>query len=264
MPQIDGKTVFDGVAELYDEARPSYPEDLVADALAYADLPADGRILEIGCGPGKATVRFAKYGYQMLCVEPGPNLVAIAREKCKGYPVEFMVCSFEDCPLPENEFGLAFAASAFHWLEPSIAFLKIAQALKANGVLAILQNRQCGLGSGVCREMNELAYHVHAPEMERDYSGDEQARLDARNKILTDEIEGSGFFGEVTVKTYPFTKEYTTGQYLRLLETYSNHRVLPEDQKRALYQAIGEIIDRHGGRLTRQYVSTLFLARRKP
>jgi len=90
MHQIDGKTVFDEAAQLYDKARPSYPQQLVEDVMFYANLPSDGRILEIGCGTGQATCLFARHGYRMLCVEPGPNLVALAKEKCRDYPVEFM------------------------------------------------------------------------------------------------------------------------------------------------------------------------------
>lgn len=49
---------FKEVAELYDEVRPSYPEELVEDVLALSGISEDGRILEIGCGPGKATIPF--------------------------------------------------------------------------------------------------------------------------------------------------------------------------------------------------------------
>ncbi len=47
---------FDQVAQLYDRARPDYPDALFADILAYAQLPADARILEIGCGSGQARI----------------------------------------------------------------------------------------------------------------------------------------------------------------------------------------------------------------
>lgn len=256
MTQIDGKTVFDGMAQLYDEARPSYPEQLVADVIGYADLPEDGRVMEIGCGPGKATIQFATYGHPMLCVEPGPNLVAVAREKCKDYPVEFQVCSFEDCTLADEEFGLVYAASAFHWLNREIALPKIANALKACGALAIIRNRQAGLDSGISEEINELAYKVHAPELVR--------TSNESKHVSKDQLEESGLFEDVTVKTYPWSRVLTTNDYLKLLETHSGHRVFPQERKRPLYQAIGEIIDRHGGSVTKPYVATVLLARRKP
>jgi hypothetical protein len=39
------RLVFGQVAELYERARPSYPDELVEDVLAYAQLEDDDRIL---------------------------------------------------------------------------------------------------------------------------------------------------------------------------------------------------------------------------
>jgi hypothetical protein len=49
------RSAFEEVADLYDEVRPGYPDELIADALSLSQIPADGRILEIGCDPGNAT-----------------------------------------------------------------------------------------------------------------------------------------------------------------------------------------------------------------
>ena len=55
---------FGSVAEQYDRIRPSYPEQLVDDVIAYAGdgLTAAGRALEVGAGTGKATLQFAARG----------------------------------------------------------------------------------------------------------------------------------------------------------------------------------------------------------
>lgn len=80
------RVIFDKVAQLYDEARPGYPEQLVKDVIALSEIPNGGRILEIGCGPGKATLPFARRRYAMLCLELGANLAALAVENCRLYP----------------------------------------------------------------------------------------------------------------------------------------------------------------------------------
>jgi ubiquinone/menaquinone biosynthesis C-methylase UbiE len=56
------RATFDQVAPLYDEAHPTYPEELFDDVVSLSGIPPGGRILEIGCGTGQATVLFARRG----------------------------------------------------------------------------------------------------------------------------------------------------------------------------------------------------------
>jgi 16S rRNA A1518/A1519 N6-dimethyltransferase RsmA/KsgA/DIM1 with predicted DNA glycosylase/AP lyase activity len=80
------KTTFDDVADIYDEVRPEYPEQLIEDVIVLSGIPAKGSILEIGCGSGKATLPFAWRKYTMLCLELGPRLSQLAIKHCRPYP----------------------------------------------------------------------------------------------------------------------------------------------------------------------------------
>src|SRR5919112_5507394 len=135
------RSTFDGAALLYDEVRPGYPEDLFDDVIALSRIPAGGRVLEIGCGTGQATVPFARRGYRILCVELGENMAAVARRNLEGYPrTEVRTGTFEDSPLEEKAFDLAISATAFHWLDPAVAYPKAAGALRDGGSLALFWN----------------------------------------------------------------------------------------------------------------------------
>ncbi|MGB4804145.1 MAG: SAM-dependent methyltransferase, partial [Anaerolineae bacterium] len=70
------RIIFEEVADLYNETRTRYLDALIEDIIRLAALPADGRILEIGCGPGNATVSFARRGYRLLAIELGERLAA--------------------------------------------------------------------------------------------------------------------------------------------------------------------------------------------
>ena len=72
------RATYDEVALLYDQARPGYPEALFDDVVSLSGIPPGGRILEIGCGTGQATVPLAQRGYPILCIELGENLAALA------------------------------------------------------------------------------------------------------------------------------------------------------------------------------------------
>ncbi len=62
---------FDSASDLYQQARPEYPEQLYEAMIAAAGLGADDRLLEIGCASGKATLPLARRGFRIICVEPG-------------------------------------------------------------------------------------------------------------------------------------------------------------------------------------------------
>ena len=49
------RRTFDPAADLYEAARPSYPNELFDDLVELARLELGNRLLEIGCATGKAT-----------------------------------------------------------------------------------------------------------------------------------------------------------------------------------------------------------------
>ncbi len=135
------RTTFDRVALLYDQARPGYPEELFDTIVSLSGIPTAGRILEIGCGTGQATIPFARRGYRLLCIELGENLAAVARHQLAAYPlVEVQTGAFEDWSIEEGAFDLVFAATAFHWLDPAIAYPKTACALRTGEAIALFWN----------------------------------------------------------------------------------------------------------------------------
>ncbi len=87
--------MFGEDADLYDRARPSYPAELIDDVVAL--VSAQGRVLDAGCGTGKATVLLAARGLRGVAVDPDPAMAAVARahlERSPGWRVD--VSSFED------------------------------------------------------------------------------------------------------------------------------------------------------------------------
>ena len=259
------RTTFDGAATLYDEVRPGYPEDLFEDVVSFSGLEPGGRILEIGCGTGQATVPFARRGYRILCVELGENMAAVARRNLEGYPqTEVCTGAFEDVPLQEGAFSLATSATAFHWLDPEVAYSKVATALRDGGSLALFWNVH--VHSDADEDFFDAAqkiYEREAPEIvgPEDYKG-----LSRPEEIpdRTAEIEDSGLFGDVIRRTYRRDVPYDSRGYLRVLSTYSGHRNLSDDTRARLFRGIADLIDtRFGGRIVKGYLTTLYVARRR-
>ena len=98
-------------------------------------------MLEIGCGTGKLTEALVERGLRVDAVDPGPNMIALARKRTGGSEaVTFHVGRFEDVALPEGAFDAVFSATAFHWVDPSVGWAKAARALRPGGILALLMH----------------------------------------------------------------------------------------------------------------------------
>jgi SAM-dependent methyltransferase len=249
---------FDEVAELYDRARPGYPSKLVADVVALGGLGTGARILEIGCGTGQATRSFASLGFHVRCLEPGPALARIARERLASFPhVEVVGSSFETWPLEPEAFDLVFSAQAFHWIAPEIPFAKSAAALRPGGGLAVFGNVPMWRDSAV-RSAIDAAYARHAPSLG---GGATPASWYAEDGALETRFTESGKFCDVTVRSYPWSQAYGVEEYLDLLRTHSDHRALPPLQHEALLSEIGRALETHGGSLHLAYEAHLCFAR---
>jgi SAM-dependent methyltransferase len=257
-PDRSLRTTFDDVAELYDEVRPGYPQQLVEDVLGLSRVPSGGRILEIGCGSGQATLPFARRGYAMLCLELGKNLAALAAAHCRPYPnVEIQNTSFEVWPVVSRGFDLVMSAGAFDWIPPEVSYRKAAEALNDAGFLALFSNHSRGADTPFFRAVGELHREI-APGL----VGAAQTRsLDVLDREAVAAIDASGLFGRVMVRHYAWWATYSAESYVKLLNTYSAVRALPEGTRHHLLAGIRELVSRTGGVVETQYVSALYVAR---
>src|ERR671931_489519 len=133
------RATFDQAADLYDRARPGYPPALFDDLAELAGVGPGCRVLEIGPGTGQATVPLAERGCQIVAVELGADLAAVARRNLASFPqVQVVTAAFEDWPLPAEPFDVVLAATAFHWIDPRVRVAKAADALRPGGALATI------------------------------------------------------------------------------------------------------------------------------
>jgi len=255
------RNIFDQVALDYDKVRPGYPNNLIEDIISISTIPKEGRILEIGCGTRQATVPFAKLGYSMTCLDIGKELAKFATKKCKNYPkVKIHSISFEDWQPKLNTFDLVISATAFHWIQPEIGYPKVAKVLNNSGYFAIFLNLHPRPYKGFFNKVQNI-YNKVVPEWKS-----KDKKLSTEDNIISTEnyINRTGLFEKVLIIKYPWVKKYKTQDYLRLLNTYSDHRNLQETRRVQLFEGIGELIDnKYGGTIIRPYLSVLYIARKR-
>lgn len=257
------RLAFGQVAELYDRARPAYPATLVDDVLEFAGAGPHDRILEVGAGTGKATTLFAACGATVVAIEPSPAMAAIARRNCEAFDrVQIEQAEFEHWDPPEGGFRLLFSAQAWHWVAPQQRYVRARAALEPGGALAVFWNRPRWSGCPLRDELKE-AYAREAPDF-GPRPGPMHPASDNDPELWGDwtrEIGCAQGFGRPATRSYTFSCAYSSDEYVRLLQTHSDHILLDEPRRSALLTAVRDVIDRHGGTLLIEYETTLWLAR---
>jgi SAM-dependent methyltransferase len=253
------KRWYSPAAEAYYQVRPRYPQTLIDRVVDITQLSCDSILLEVGCGPAIATPAFAALGCSMVGVEPNPDFYDLAQQTCKPYPkVELQNCSFEEWALEPGRFDAVLAASSFHWIPPDIGYPKAAAALRPEGFLILLWNKELQPRYEVYQQM-EAIYQAHAPALKHAYE-DSATQAAILNQLGQMAIK-SGHFKDMVSGQVEVEVVYSVDQYLLLLNTYSSHLKLEAAQKQALFAGLRQVLERNGETVQLSYVSMFHIAR---
>ncbi|HET9732281.1 MAG TPA: GNAT family N-acetyltransferase [Acidimicrobiales bacterium] len=281
-PRAFAGGVFDAIASLYDRARPGYPAPAVAELVSACGIGPSSRVLEVGCGTGQLTRDLAPTGARVTCVEPGRALAETATANLATFAdVEVIDARFEDLDVPAGSIDVVVSATAFHWIDPEVSFAKAARMLRTGGHLALLTNTHAAGGTHTEPAVNERLKTLHrrlAPEVgdwtfppaedieAQARAGGDIAAVWARVERKLSEPPGVGhLFDPPRVHAYPWLATYDTDGYLAMLASQSSYALMEPARRQSLLAAIAEVIDRHlGGTVTKEYVTVVALARRRP
>ncbi len=239
--------------ELYNRARPSYPGAIFDDIVSLGRVPDTGRVLEIGCGTGHATLSLAERGLEVVGLELGAELAALARRKLVGFPNARVVnVPFESWE-PDGEFDAVVSFTAFHWIDPEIRFAKSAAVLRPGGALAVVQPHTVLNDDRFWIESQEdYDAVVPSPDNRPPKRADEIEDLSA-------EIEASGVFRNVAARRRLWETHYSADEYAALISTYSPNLDLDEQTRARLLDRIHRRVEQQGS-LKMTYLFTLNVA----
>jgi SAM-dependent methyltransferase len=215
------RATFDEDAELYDRARPAYPDALFDDLVQLGGIRPPAQLLEVGCGTGQATRSLARRGYEITCIELGESLAEVARQRLARYrQVRVITGSFEACDPGDSSFDLVLAATSWHWLDRERRYVRAAAILRPGGALAIITTHHVlpADGDPFFREIQE-AYNAVDAGAEADAAPGTPPPLPDQVGDEREDIEASALFGDVKVRRYLWEQSYTEDQYLSLLST---------------------------------------------
>ena len=251
---VDRSCWYDSVAEAYDRTRPRYPAKILAQMQSKAQLKPHKCVLEIGAGPGIVSVELAKFGADLVCIEPSLSACELARCKCAAYPnVEFINTTFEDWS-SDRKFDAVVAATSFHWISPEVRNAKTAAVLKDNGLLILLWNTPPQPSYEVFQSLKEV-YQSYAPELAK-YETYQNYQQNL-GKIGQGVIE-SGYFKDLTTQQTITKVTYSIDDYLTLLSTLSPYIRLESEQRQTLFAELKRVLKlNYGNNLDLDYLSLL-------
>ena len=256
------RRTFNSAADRYHQARPDYPAELFDELVLMAGLRPGDRLLEVGCGTGKATAALARRGFAITCVELGPRLAEQARRNLAGFDaVQIVQSAFESWrPSAVESYDLVFAATAWHWIDPAVRYRKAWELLRPGGHLAFWSATHVlpQGGDPFFAEIQEIYDEIG--------EGLPDDAVYLRPGDLYDEradIEATAIFEDVQVRHFDWEISYDADGYIGLLNTFSGHIAMEPWQRGRLYGEIRRrLAGRPDGRLRRHWGAVLLVARR--
>ncbi|HEV3084221.1 MAG TPA: class I SAM-dependent methyltransferase [Gemmataceae bacterium] len=92
-----------------DDGNPLIPLEGPAVAALFGPV-AGRRVLDLGCGTGRHTLALARAGAHVTALDQSPEMMAVARRKLDGFPVEWLPHLLPAAmPFPDEAFALIVA-----------------------------------------------------------------------------------------------------------------------------------------------------------
>ncbi|MFG1606267.1 class I SAM-dependent methyltransferase [Actinoplanes sp. NPDC049265] len=124
-------TLYQGAAEHYVRGRRDYPAFLgeaIRDALG---LDGTGRLLDVGCGPGKLTTLLAPHFAEAVGVDADPGMIEVA---AANHPrISWHRVNAEDLPAGLGTFRCVTFAQSFHWMDQPLVAARVRDMIEPGG-----------------------------------------------------------------------------------------------------------------------------------
>ncbi|CAF3201029.1 unnamed protein product [Rotaria sp. Silwood2] len=155
---------FQDAANIYDQARPSYPNEAIQFIKSLGPTPTT--IVDLGAGTGKLMRLLSAFGAQeLITIEP----VSEMREQSKLILsiTRIIDGTAEHILLEDNTVDIIFCGQSFHWFANEQALTEIHRVLKPSGLLVLIRNtldypRYC-----LSQQILELIDSYQPPEVPR-------------------------------------------------------------------------------------------------
>ena len=141
-------TIYLGSAAYYRYGRPAYSPELEAVLTQETGLDGNGRLLDVGCGPGVLTVRLAHLFAQAVGLDPDAGMLV---EGCRAagektvMNIRWVQGLAEDLPaVAPGPYRLVTFGQSFHWTDEQQVAETVYDMLEPGAALALIVHTVTG------------------------------------------------------------------------------------------------------------------------
>ncbi|RKG40482.1 class I SAM-dependent methyltransferase [Acinetobacter rongchengensis] len=200
------KDLFSTASQLYQQARPSYPQDVIQEILKY--VPEHHFVWDCGAGSGQFTQLLAPYFDHVVATD-------ISEQQLQHAPyfenVSYQVQPSEKTSFPAQGFDLITVAQAIHWFDFESFYREVNRTLKPNGILAVI-------GYGLIH----VEHHFINQKIQQLYFDTLKGYWDAERRYIDEQYQTIPFpFDEIMMPELKMQYQWSSAQLLKYLSTWS-------------------------------------------
>ncbi|WP_051217648.1 class I SAM-dependent methyltransferase [Paenibacillus assamensis] len=118
------------------------PDENLVQYVHQRQLPAAGRVLELGCGPGRNAIYLAKQGYEVDAVDLSSEALQWAKDRAQQQQVDvnFICRNIFELDIEEAAYDIIYDSGCMHHIAPHrrIDYVRLVnRALKSGGMFAV-------------------------------------------------------------------------------------------------------------------------------
>ena len=232
---------FDQGAEVYEQARPTYPADAVDWLAQHLQISPGAYVADVAAGTGKLTRLLTPLGATLFGLEPVPGMRTTFATMCPGIPL--VAGTAEQVPFAAGSLDAVTVAQAFHWFNAPAALGEFARVLRPGGRLGLIWNAR-DRSNALVEELWSIMDRVEKRAPWRNHD-------EWKDSALVDHPA----FTPLTEATFHHEQVLTHDQVIARFRSVSHIAVLSPADQEAVIAELRHVLDTHPLSADHEHVS---------